>query len=156
MKGASLIHANALLLGEAGLLLRGASGAGKSALTFELIARARRAGSFARLIGDDRVGLENCNGRIIARPHPAIAGLIELRGLGVAQQSYEPAGVIRGVVDLVAAGEPPPQRYPSPESTVTRLCGVELPRCFAETRDAAAIEKIFLFLYGINAKVRWS
>jgi HPr kinase/phosphorylase len=156
MSPASTIHANALLLGETGLLLRGASGAGKSALSFALIARARRARSFARLIGDDRVALEHCNGRVIARPHPAIAGLIELRGLGLVEQSYEPAGVIRCVVDLVAPGEPAPQRYPLPESRVTQLCGVELPCCFAEARDAAATEKIFLFLYGVNAKVRWS
>ncbi len=151
-----MAHANALLLAETGLLLRGASGAGKSALTLELIARARLAGNFARLIGDDRVALASCNGRLIARPHPAIAGMIELRGLGLAQESFEPAGVIRYVVDLISPAEAPPQRYPAPESTVTELCGLELPRCFVELRDAAAAAKIFLFLYGFGAKMRRS
>ena len=71
MSGAAT-HANALLLGATGVLLRGVSGAGKSALTLELIARARLRGDFARLIGDDRVMLENCNGRLIARPREPI------------------------------------------------------------------------------------
>ena len=62
-------HANALLIGETGLLLRGPSGSGKSALTFDLIKRTERSGGFARLIGDDRIYLENCNGRLVASAH---------------------------------------------------------------------------------------
>lgn len=50
-----MIHANAFLIGSAGVLLRGPSGSGKSALTRELIALAQGARLFARLIGDDRV-----------------------------------------------------------------------------------------------------
>jgi len=147
-RGAST-HANALLLGATGLLLRGGSGAGKSALTLELIARARLRGDFARLIGDDRVMLENCNGRLIARPHPLAAGRIELRGLGIVREPFEPAGVIRGVVDLAPPGEPPP-RHPSECDATTQLAGLRLPRCFAELRDPAAAEKILLFCQGLD------
>jgi serine kinase of HPr protein (carbohydrate metabolism regulator) len=142
-------HANALLLGETGVLLRGVSGAGKSALTYELIARARLRGAFARLIGDDRVSLVNCNGRLIARPHPLAAGRIELRGLGLASEPFEPAGVIRRVVDLAPPGEPPP-RYPAEADATTQLCGLSLPRCFAELRDPAAAEKILFFCIGLD------
>jgi serine kinase of HPr protein (carbohydrate metabolism regulator) len=142
-------HANALLLGETGLLLRGVSGAGKSTLSYELIARARLRGKFARLIGDDRVTLVNCNGRLIARPHPLAAGRMELRGFGLASQPFEPAGVIRGVVDLAPPGDSPP-RYPSERDAMTQLCGLALPRCFAEMRDPAAAEKILLFCYGLE------
>jgi serine kinase of HPr protein (carbohydrate metabolism regulator) len=140
----SSIHANALLLGATGLLLRGGSGAGKSALTLQLIARARLRGDFARLIADDRVMLVNCNGRLVARPHPLAAGRIELRGLGIVSEPHEPAGVIRGVVDLAPPGESPP-RYPSKGEAMAKLCDLLLPRCFVALRDPAAVEKILLF-----------
>jgi HPr kinase/phosphorylase len=143
-------HANALLLGETGVLLRGATGAGKSTLSYELIARARLQGQFAALIGDDRLTLANCNGRLIARPHPAIEGAIELRGLGIAAVPFEPAGVIRCVVDLKAPGGL--ERYPSPEAAATQLCGLWLPRCFVELRDVAAVAKIFFFVQKLSAK----
>ncbi len=142
-------HANALLIGATGLLLRGVSGAGKSALTLEVMARARLRGDFARLIGDDRVTLANCNGRLIARPHPLAAGRMELRGLGLVSEPFEPAGVIRGVVDLAPPGESPP-RYPFECDATTRLCDLTLPRCFAELRDPSAAEKILLFCHGLE------
>ena len=103
----------------------------------------------ARLIGDDRVMLENCNGRLIARPHPLAAGRIELRGLGIVREPFEPAGVIRGVVDLAPPGEPSP-RYPSECDATTQLRGLRLPRCFAELRDPAAAQKILLFCHGLE------
>ena len=144
MSPAGATHANALLLGATGLLLRGASGAGKSALTLELIARARLRGDFARLIGDDRVTLEDCTGRLIARPHALAAGRIELRGLGIVREPFEPAGVICGVVDLAPPGEPPPRR-PSACDATTQLPGLRLPRCFAELRDPARRKKYSYF-----------
>ena len=52
------VHANALVLGEFGLLLRGPSGAGKSALTLQLIADWRARGAFAALVGDDQLRLK--------------------------------------------------------------------------------------------------
>ena len=42
------IHACALIVDEAGLLIRGASGAGKSSLVLALIAAAQAQGRFAR------------------------------------------------------------------------------------------------------------
>lgn len=79
--GRYFIHANALIVGTKGLLLRGPSGSGKSALTLALIAQARQTNNFACLVADDRVQIEAVNGRLIARPHEKIAGLIEARGL---------------------------------------------------------------------------
>jgi serine kinase of HPr protein (carbohydrate metabolism regulator) len=118
-------HASAVLVGEAGVLIRGASGAGKTQLALALIAEAERAGHFARLIGDDRIGLIASGGRLIARPHPAIAGHVERRGLGLAPVAHEGAGTIRLVVDCL---ETEPPRLPEPEDMVILIEGVTLPR----------------------------
>ena len=146
-----MIYANALMLGETGLLLRGASGSGKSALTLRLTSWASSHGRFARLIGDDRVALVNRNGRLIARPHPAISGAIELRGLGIAPMPFEPAGVICFVVDLALEDNPPP-RYPPAEVQLDRICGLSLPRWVLDAGDVTIIEKISHILQLFEAK----
>ncbi|MBY6241081.1 HPr kinase/phosphorylase [Methylosinus sp. Sm6] len=145
------IHANALLVGAAGVLLRGPSGSGKSALTLELIALARSEGRFARLIGDDRVEIENRHGRLLARPHPAIAGAIEERGVGILPASHESRGVIRCVVDLRGRSESPLPRLPDPESALAEICGVILPRLAADAGETAAGRKIFSFIHDLVA-----
>jgi HPr kinase/phosphorylase len=148
----TFIHANALLIGETGLLLRGVPGSGKSALTLRLVDWAVSRGFFARVIGDDRVAVENRSGRLIARPHPAAAGLIEMRGRGLVSVDFEPAGAIRGVVDLEPpSGESHP-RYPSPGADLTQICDVSLPRCAAAIRDAAVLEKMLHFIQSLSLK----
>jgi serine kinase of HPr protein (carbohydrate metabolism regulator) len=100
----STVHASAVLVGARAVLIRGASGAGKSRLALELI-EAASAGRlrFARLVGDDRVHLDSAGGRLLVRPAPALAGLIELRGAGILRLDYEPSAVVGLVVDLAAA-----------------------------------------------------
>lgn len=142
------IHANALVLGECGLLLRGASGAGKSALTLQLIADWRARGDFARLVGDDRVALDARGGRLIARPHPAIRGLIEARGLGLLRLPYEPACVVSAVIDLVAE-EGDARRLPEEAERTADLCGVKLPRLFEHGANAAAAARIAAFIHEV-------
>lgn len=129
---AETIHASCVLLGEAGVLIRGASGAGKSALCLALLDRAEREGRHARLVGDDRVRLEARHGRLVARPHPALAGLIEIRGHGIRRlAAHAPAAVVRLVVDLVETAE----RLPAPAPATVRLLGVSLPRLALEPRQ---------------------
>lgn len=128
-------HATALVIGEKGVLLTGASGAGKSALAERLVAEARARGLFARLIGDDRIALAVEKGRLIASCHPAIQGRIERRGIGIiAVDSLEKA-VLGGVVTLEAA----PARLPEPEARHVEIEGVRLPRLMLrDDRDLAA------------------
>jgi HPr kinase/phosphorylase len=121
------IHATALAIGAAGILIRGPSGAGKSRLALELIAEASRRGLFAQLVGDDRVAIEARGGRLIARGHPTIAGQIESRGEGIVDLAYESSVVIRLVLDLGAAAAPSPPRLPLPDAQ-TSLKGVFLPQ----------------------------
>jgi len=118
------VHASAVLLGRRAVLIRGPSGAGKSGLAFELI-EAERGGvlRFARLVGDDRVHLECAGGRLLVRPAESLAGLIELRGVGILRRDYESCAVVGLVVDLAA-----PDAERLPETGEASIHGVSLPR----------------------------
>ena len=124
-QGAS-VHASAVLVGDRAALIRGPSGAGKSRLAFDLIL-AGRAGQLppAVLVGDDRVHLDTVAGQLWVRPAQELAGLIEVRGLGVRRLDFAIKAIVGIVVDL-AAGDA--QRLPPPESLSTQLNGVVLPR----------------------------
>jgi HPr kinase/phosphorylase len=114
------IHATAVLTGAKALLIRGEPGSGKSRLALRLI----QTFPFARLVGDDRVHLEAKAGRLLVRPAEALAGLIEIRGLGIRQLPYEPLAVVGRVLDLV----PEADRLPGPDAGETSISGVALPR----------------------------
>lgn len=116
------IHASAVLVGAKAALIRGASGAGKSRLAWQLLQSGL---AFTRLIGDDRVQLEAHGGRLLVRPAAALAGLVEIRGLGIRQLDYEPVAVLGLVVDLGAADA---ERLPSPGADWIAIEGVTLPR----------------------------
>jgi serine kinase of HPr protein (carbohydrate metabolism regulator) len=120
------VHANVVLIGADGVLIRGRPGAGKSALTRALVTAASAEGRFARLVADDRVVLSACHGRLIARPPAVLAGLCERRGRGVEVAEHEGAAVVRLVVDLVAPADA--QRMPVAAALATEILGVALPR----------------------------
>ena len=117
----STIHASAVLIGPKAALIRGPSGAGKSRLAFDLL----DALPFARLVADDRALIEARAGRLLVRPAPELAGLIEVHGLGIRRLPYEPVAVAGLVVDLAAADA---ARVPAREATQTALEGVALAR----------------------------
>jgi HPr kinase/phosphorylase len=118
------LHATCIALGERGILIRGASGAGKSRVALELLHHAFLARRFARLVADDRVVLSLRSGRLIARGVAATAGLIEQRGFGLMRIAHEPAAVVRLVIDCV--GEQ--TRLPPPSERIAILLGCNLPR----------------------------
>jgi serine kinase of HPr protein (carbohydrate metabolism regulator) len=126
MSAAPTIHASAVLVGAQALLIRGPAGSGKSRLVLDLLQAA--AGGhlvFARLVADDRIHVEAVHGRLIARTPPAIAGLMEVRGLGILRFPYEPAAVISWVADLDV--EAPP-RLPDTAAASTQIAGVSVRR----------------------------
>ena len=117
------LHASAVLVAEGAVLIRGASGAGKSQLALALMAEARRRGLFSRLIGDDRVAASLAGGRALVRGHPALSGRIEERATGILADMPDMAGVLRCVVDLSEA----PPRLPETEAPAACVAGVDLP-----------------------------
>jgi HPr kinase/phosphorylase len=123
---AASVHASAVLVENRAVLIRGPSGAGKSHLAFDLIL-AGRSGQIppAVLVGDDRVYLDTSGGQIVVRPVRELAGLIEIRGLGIRRCDFAEQGIVGLVVDLSAADA---QRLPPPEALLTQIYGVEIPR----------------------------
>jgi serine kinase of HPr protein (carbohydrate metabolism regulator) len=71
------LHASCVALGGKAVLLLGPSGAGKSDLALRLIDEG------AKLVADDRTDLVLEKGRWRASAPATIAGLIEVRGLGI-------------------------------------------------------------------------
>ena len=126
MNQSSTVHASAVLVGARAVLIRGPAGSGKSRLALALI-QAGESGAlrFTRLIGDDRVHLEAAHGRLLVRPAEALAGLLEVRGLGIREVSFERAAVVGFIVDLAAADS---ERLPAPKSAVAEVAGIVLPR----------------------------
>jgi serine kinase of HPr protein (carbohydrate metabolism regulator) len=120
------VHASAVLAGPRAILIRGPAGAGKSRLALALI-QAGECGliGFARLVGDDRIALAAAHGRLLARPAQALAGLIEVRGLGIRRLEHEPVAVIGLVVDLVV---PEAERLPGAADRETAIEGIKIPR----------------------------
>ena len=118
------IHATAVLVGAKAMLIRGEPGSGKSRLALRLLETARRELPFARLVGDDRVYLENRAGRLVVRPPKELAGLLEIRGTGIVRVPFESAAVVGLIIDL---GQPA-DRMPAAESRKAVLEGVTLPR----------------------------
>ena len=114
------LHATAVLVDAEGVLIRGPSGSGKSALAWMLIERG------GRLIADDRLHLSARAGRLIATAPAATSGLLELRGRGPIPVPHERSAVIRLVADLVPADALP--RLPEPGDLVATVLGVNLPR----------------------------
>ena len=147
--GEVTLHATCVVLGEDGILIRGAPGAGKSSLALDLIGRATTGGRFARLVCDDRVRVSARSGRLVARAVPSIAGRIEIRGIGIVEVPHEPACILRLVVDLDGA----PPRMPEPDAQCVDILGVRLPRLRVDAGTAGRVLGLIetrIFALGAN------
>ncbi len=121
---APTIHATAVLIGATAVLIRGAPGSGKSELAYRLIAAAEAGGPFARLVADDRVHLAAAHGRLLASPPAILAGLIELRGVGILRVPHEALARVDLIVDLVDTA---PERLPPDPLPTETILGVAVP-----------------------------
>jgi HPr kinase/phosphorylase len=122
---ATNLHATAVALDEArGVLIRGRSGAGKSALALELMALG------AHLVSDDRVDLKLNDGALWASAPAAIRGRIEARGIGLLAAEPLDAARLVLVIDL---DRPETERLPPPRETV--ILGAPLPLVLFSARS---------------------
>jgi len=144
------IYASAVLVGSHAVLIRGPSASGKSRLAFDLIL-AGRAGIIAPtlLIGDDRVHLSVVDGALVVRPAENLAGLLEVRGLGIRSMPFAGRGQVNQIVDLDAADA---TRLPAPAALEATLSGVKVPRIAVAT-GVAALPLVIAALITSAAKV---
>lgn len=123
-------HASAVAFGpDKGILILGRSGAGKSRLALALI------DAGAQLVADDQVLLSAQGGALYARAPRSIAGMIEVRGLGLLTMAYRRLARLVLALDLDL---PPARRLPEPEMRpfAGALAGTSLP-CLPAAGDGA-------------------
>jgi HPr kinase/phosphorylase len=123
------LHGSCAARGEAGVLLIGAPGSGKSDLVLRLIDR-----GFV-LVADDQLDIE---GGAASAPE-ALAGLIEVRGLGILRVPYLARARLALVVSLQR-----PERLPMP----ARYNNLDLPMISLDAWAASAPLLVELALDG--------
>lgn len=125
-------------------LLRGPSGAGKSDLALRLI----EAGG--RLVADDQTRITRSGRTLLATAPTALAGLIEVRGIGIvklARGQLLSRSSLSLLVDLVPIDRI--ERLPEPANE--DLLGVRLPVLALAPFETSAIAKLRLALTRIEA-----
>ena len=127
-----LIHATAVAIEGEAILLRGASGSGKSDLALRLI------DGGARLVADDQSELVRRGERIIVRAPPALAGLIEIRGLGIIRLDALPEAPLGLIADIAA-----PQAIERlPPAAAEEVLGIAVPLVAVAPFEASAAAKL--------------
>jgi serine kinase of HPr protein (carbohydrate metabolism regulator) len=96
-----------------------------------------------KLVSDDQVLVRRERQRLIATAPTEIAGLIEVRGLGLVEVPSAAEAEIRLVIDLVARELVP--RMP-PEAETATIRGLDVPRAVLHAFDASAPLKVLLAL----------
>lgn len=127
---AVILHGTAVALEGRALLIRGASGSGKSALALELMALG------SALVADDRVRVERRNEALILSAPEAIRGLIEARGVGILRAETVPEAKLAAIVDLDREES---ARLPEIRHETLLSCPVPLLHNFARHHFAAAL-----------------
>lgn len=115
-------------------MLRGPSGGGKSDLALRLI------GDGGMLVTDDRCDIFVIDNTVMASPPPEIAGMLEVRGLGVYRLDYLKNAPVVLIVDLVA--EDAVDRLPEP--AFCSEWGCDIPCIRLAPFQASAPDKIRL------------
>lgn len=125
----ALIHGTCLAIGGEGVLLLGQPGSGKSDLALRLIDGSGSGLSGvvrgAMLVADDQVTIRKAEGRLIASAPPALAGKLEIRGLGIAELPIERDVPLQLAVRLTPAIDI--ERLPDLARSRMEILGLSIP-----------------------------
>lgn len=102
-----IVHATAIAVNEKAVLIKGASGSGKSSLGLDMMARG------AALVADDKVILTPNDASIILTCPEPLQGKIEARGVGILHAAFVERVELALVVDM---DQLETERMPPPRS----------------------------------------
>jgi HPr kinase/phosphorylase len=139
------IHASCVAVRGKGVLLLGESGAGKSDLALRLIDEG------AKLVADDRCELFVRGGRLCARAPDSIAGLLEIRGIGIVKLVHAKSVTVAMAVKLGVGPTRLPERtfYAPPAGLKSR---VRVPLIMVNAGAASATARIRAALTAFSGK----
>jgi HPr kinase/phosphorylase len=135
------VHGTSVAFDGAGVLLRGPSGAGKSDLALRLIE------SGAALVADDQTELRRVGMGLRMSAPAAIAGLLEVRGVGILRVPSVPSAILRLVVTLVPSEAI--ERLPEPRRCLLLDCAIA--EIALAAFEASAAAKLRLALRAVDA-----
>jgi HPr kinase/phosphorylase len=128
MQGTRRLHGSCVARNDDAILLRGAPGSGKSDLALRLLSRG------FELIADDQVDVTDG----IASCPETLAGLLEVRGIGIVRVPHRPQARLALVIELGG----PSERLPEPR----RDDALGLPVIMLDPFTASAVDKVALAL----------
>ncbi len=144
MSEQALIHASCIAIGGHGVLLLGAPGTGKSDLVLRLLDHhgsgisGRMRG--AEFVADDQVVIRRDGGKLLASAPAALAGKLEVRGLGIVSLRALAEAPLALAVRLTMASEI--DRLPDLEASRFDILGTGVPLIFIDPEKPSAPARI--------------
>jgi HPr kinase/phosphorylase len=149
----TLVHATCIAVGGKGILLLGDPGSGKSDLALRLIDSPGSATGdkilTAQLVADDQVRLARVEDHLEAQAPEALAGLLEIRGVGIVRVKHLDSIRVNLAVRLRSQAEI--ERMPDLAEQQHVLLGIRIPlveidpaAASAPARIRAAVHHLFL------------
>ncbi len=132
VSGGALMYGTVVALDGWGVVLRGKSGSGKSDLALRLI------DGGAVLVADDQIQLVLSGGLVHASAPAAIAGLLEVRGVGVVPMPARARVPLALIVNLVPLEDVPRL----PDAKMENILGLDLPVLDLFAFEASAPQKV--------------
>ncbi len=132
------MHATAVAISGAGLVICGKSRSGKSDLALRLIDRG------ATLISDDYVVINRQGEQLLLSPPSSIVGKLEVRSLGILQRDHMSEVPLRLIIKLAEN----PDRFPM-DKQVMIVLGITVPYCTLDAMENSAAIKAEWALQGI-------
>lgn len=130
------VHGTCVAVDNIGCLLLGPSGCGKSDLALRLVLD-----QDAKLVADDQVVVERRLDRLVATPPAELAGLIEVRGLGILRMANRSRARLGLAVVLVSPDEV--ERLPEANEGIEYF-GLALPLLRLAPFEVSASHKVRL------------
>jgi len=139
-----VIHATCVAVDGTGVLLLGPPGSGKSDLALRLIDTPGMATGkdmlTAELVADDQVKLARAGNHLVATAPAKLAGLIEIRGLGIVKVPHRASAEIGLAIRL--APHTAIERLPEPGTNRYTALGITIPLVEIDATAASAPARV--------------